>query len=142
MKRSQRKTKLSSFDRVVFGLLSLIINPTRLSKVAIIIRPSTLLRFHQALVKKKYQQLFSSRQYSKPGPKGPSQELIDAIVEMKRRNSRFGCPRIAQEINKAFGVDKLLLDCQIMAITFIYLNLKIIPSMQQNRISRFVLYLV
>ncbi len=24
---------------------------------------------------------------------------------MKRRNSRFGCPRIAQEINKAFGAD-------------------------------------
>jgi putative transposase len=89
----------------VFGLLSLIINPVRFSKVAVIIRPSTLLRFHQALVKKKYQQLFSSRQYSKPGPKGPSQELIDAIVEMKKRNSRFGCPRIAQEINKAFGVD-------------------------------------
>ena len=75
------------------------------SKFAVIIRPSTLLRFHQALVRKKYQQLFSSRQYSKPGPKGPSQELIEAIVVMKKRNSRFGCPRIAQEINKAFGVD-------------------------------------
>jgi len=52
MKRSQRRAKLSSFDRVVFGLLSLIINPTCFSKVAVIIRPSTLLRFHQALVKK------------------------------------------------------------------------------------------
>ncbi len=37
-----------------------------------------------------------------PGPKGPSQELIDAIVERKRRNPRSGCPRIAQRINKAF----------------------------------------
>ena len=81
MKRSQRRAKLSSFDRVVFGLLSLIINPARFSKVAVIIRPSTLLRFHQALVKKKYQQLFSSCQHSKPG-----------------------CTRIAQEINKAFWV--------------------------------------
>ena len=101
MKRSQRKTKLSSFDRVVFGLLSLIINPTRLSKVAVSIRPSTLLRFHQALVKKKYQQLFSSRQYSKPGPKRPSQELIDAIVEMKRRNSRFGCHNYFHDTKKS-----------------------------------------
>ncbi|MGI9320718.1 MAG: hypothetical protein ACR2O5_04835 [Thiogranum sp.] len=31
-------------------------------------------------------------------------ELIEAIVELKRRNPRFGCPRIAQQINKAFGV--------------------------------------
>ncbi len=41
----------------------------------------------------------------KPGPKGPSPELIQAIVELKRRNPRFGCPRIAQQINKAFGTD-------------------------------------
>ena len=57
------------------------------------------------LKKRKYRLLYSSGSKGKPGPKGPSQELIDAIVEMKRRNSRFGCPRIAQEINKAFGVD-------------------------------------
>ena len=35
----------------------------------------------------------------------PSQELIQAIVEMKQRNPRFGCPRIAQQINKAFGTN-------------------------------------
>jgi len=27
-----------------------------------------------------------------------------AVVELKQRNPRFGCPRIAQQINKAFGV--------------------------------------
>jgi hypothetical protein len=36
---------------------------------------------------------------------GPSKELIDAIVEIKRRNPRIGCPRIAQEIAHAFGID-------------------------------------
>jgi putative transposase len=41
----------------------------------------------------------------KPGPKGPSNEIIDAIVEMKLRNPRYGCPRIAQQINLAFGLD-------------------------------------
>ncbi|MGB5670703.1 MAG: helix-turn-helix domain-containing protein, partial [Sedimenticolaceae bacterium] len=41
----------------------------------------------------------------KLGPKGPSRELIQAIVAMKQRNPRFGCPRIAQQINKAFGVN-------------------------------------
>ena len=41
----------------------------------------------------------------RPGPKGPAQELIDAVVEMKRRNPTWGCPRIAQQITVAFGVD-------------------------------------
>ena len=32
--------------------------------------------------------------------------MIDAVVEMKRRNpSTWGCPRIAQQITLAFGVD-------------------------------------
>jgi len=35
----------------------------------------------------------------------PSAELIQALVELKRRNPRFGCPRIAQQINKAFGIN-------------------------------------
>ncbi len=41
----------------------------------------------------------------KPGPKGPSRDLIAAIVEMKRRNPKFGCRRIAQQISFTFGVD-------------------------------------
>ena len=49
--------------------------------------------------------LYTARRKGKPGPKGPSQELIEAILELKRRNTRFGCPRIAQEINKAFGLN-------------------------------------
>jgi hypothetical protein len=31
--------------------------------------------------------------------------LIDAVVEMKRRNPTWGRPRIAQQIALAFGVD-------------------------------------
>jgi len=45
-----------------------------------------LLYFHQALVKRKYYLLYNSRKPHRPGPKGPSKELIDAVVEMKRRN--------------------------------------------------------
>ena len=32
-------------------------------------------------------------------------ELIAAIVELERRNPKFGCVRIAQQISHAFGVD-------------------------------------
>lgn len=69
-------------------------------------RPSPLLAFHQALVRRKYRRLFSSVGTAKtPGPKGPSEALIRAIVELKTRNPRFGCPRIARIISRTFGVD-------------------------------------
>ena len=52
------------------------------------------------------QRLFSSSaRRRKPGPKGPPTELIAAIVEMKRRNPKFGCVRIAQQISYDFGLD-------------------------------------
>jgi putative transposase len=84
---------------------SLLGRPNRLPKITIGIRPSTLLRFHRALTQRKYRLLFTPRNRQRPGPKGPSKELIAAICEMKRRNPRFGCPRIAQEIAHAFGVE-------------------------------------
>ena len=34
--------------------------------------------------------LFSKKSKNKPGPKGPSKEIIDAIVTMKSKNLRFG----------------------------------------------------
>ena len=40
-----------------------------------------------------------------PAQKGPSKELIDAIVAFKHRNPRVGCLRIAQEIAHAFGIE-------------------------------------
>ncbi len=48
--------------------------------------------------------LFSSQRRTKPGPKGPSDALIRAIVELKRRNPRFGCPRMALIIARTFGI--------------------------------------
>jgi putative transposase len=56
------------------------------------------------LVNRKYRLLFSSpSSRRKPGPKGPSAELIAAIIELKRRNPRFGCVPIAQQISYAFA---------------------------------------
>lgn len=79
--------------------------PARLLRSAIVLRPSTLMTFHRALVKRKYRLLFSPRQRRKPGPRGPSSELISAIIEMKRRNPRFGCRRIAQQLSFVFGIE-------------------------------------
>jgi putative transposase len=101
----QRAPNLSTQDRALLGFWSLFLNPRRIARSAIIIKPSTLLRFHNALKKRKYRLLFSPGGGRKPGPKGPSAEVIVAIVEMKKRNPRLGCPRIAQQINLAFGLD-------------------------------------
>ncbi len=92
----RRAPNLNSFDRFVLGLGSLFVPPSRTPKLTVILKPITLLRFHEALKKRKYRWLFLSGGYRRPGPKGPSKELIDAIVEFKRRNPRVGCPRIAQ----------------------------------------------
>src|SRR5467141_685354 len=101
----RRAPNLNSFDRFLLGLGSLFVPPSRIPKLAVILKPRTLLRFHEALKKRKYRWLFSARGHRRPGPKGPSKELIDAIVEFKRRNPRVGCPRIAQQIARAFGID-------------------------------------
>jgi hypothetical protein len=104
--RSRRRApNFSALDRFLLGFWSLFLDPRRLRRAAVIIRPSTLSKFHDLLKQRKYRQLYSSGKKGKPGPKGPSRELIQAIVELKRRNPRFGCPRVAQQINKAFGVD-------------------------------------
>src|SRR5215472_3051835 len=99
----QRAPNLRALDRLIAGICSLWIKPNRLRRVAIAFKPSTLLNFHRALVKRKYRLLFSPKQRPKPGPKGPTADLIRAIVEMKQRNPTWGCPHIADQINLAFG---------------------------------------
>ena len=63
------------------------------------------MRFHRALVRRKYRLLFTPERRRKPGPKGPSPELIAAICEMKRRNPSFGYQRIAQQLSLVLDVD-------------------------------------
>src|SRR6266542_1247532 len=102
----QRAPNLTTLDRFVLGLTTLFVSPRRIPKLGALIKPATLLKFHKALVDRKYRLLFSASPHRrKPGPKGPSAELIAAIVEMKRRNPRFGYMRIAQQISHAFGVE-------------------------------------
>jgi transposase InsO family protein len=101
-----RAPNLTTLDRVVLGLTTLFVSPRRIPKLGALVKPATLLKFHKALVERKYRLLFSRSSHSrKSGPKGPSPDLIAAIVAMKRRNPRFGCVRIAQQIAHAFGIE-------------------------------------
>ena len=105
LNRSRRRAPdLRVADRIVAGVCALLMRPGRLIRSAIVLRPASLLRLHRALRQRKYRQLFSSTVPEKPGPKGPSQELIAAVVAMKQRNPTWGCPRIAQQIALAFGI--------------------------------------
>ena len=102
----QRAPNLTSIDRFVLGLTTLFVSLRRIPKLGALVKPATLLKFHKALVDRKYRLLFSSSPHRhKPGPKGPAAQLVAAIVAMKRRNPRFGCVRIAQQISHAFGLD-------------------------------------
>src|SRR5215831_5743885 len=101
----RRAPNLRAADRIIAGLCTLFMRPARVLRSAIVLKPSTLLHLHSVLHKRKYRMLFSPRRRRRPGPKGPHQDLIEAVVAMKRRNPGWGCPRIAQQISLAFGVE-------------------------------------
>ena len=101
----QRSPNLQASDRILAGLITLWVRPARLFRSAVVWKPSTLLSLHKAMCQRKYRMLFSRKGPGKPGPKGPSAELIRAVVEMKQRNPRWGCPRIAQQIALAFDLE-------------------------------------
>ena len=95
-RRSRRRAPNLRFsDRLLFGLGGIFLCPRWLLRTAILIKPSTLLRCHQALAQLKLKWLYSSGHPRKPGPKGPGQDLIQAIIELKRGNPHLGCRKIA-----------------------------------------------
>src|SRR5438093_66262 len=92
----KRAPNLRASDRIIAGLCTLLMRPARVLRSAVVFKTSTLLHFHKMLIKQKYRLLFSPKRVRRPGPKGPTKELIDAVVEMKRRNRTWGlqtnCP--------------------------------------------------
>src|SRR5947199_7627980 len=57
----KRAPNLRVSDRIIAGLCTLLMRPTRVLLSAIVLKPSTLLNFHRALVKRKYRLLFSPK---------------------------------------------------------------------------------
>ena len=54
----KRAPNLCAFDRIVAGVCALPMRPTRVLCSAIVLRPSTLLKLHHLLKKRKYRLLF------------------------------------------------------------------------------------
>lgn len=65
----QRAPNLTSVDRVVLGLATLLIRPGRLPKLGALVKPATLLKFHKALVDRKYCSSLPRRVAADPVPK-------------------------------------------------------------------------
>ena len=83
-----RAPNLCASDRILAGVCALFMRPARVIRSAIVLRPSTILEFHRALRTRKYRWLCSPTR-RRTGPQGPSNALVDAIVDMKRRNPRW-----------------------------------------------------
>jgi putative transposase len=90
------------FDRLIAGLCSLWINPTRLLRSAIALKPSTLLNLHLwfsgntgCCFRRSADRRRTKR--SEPG-------CHPYRCDMKQHNPMWGCPRIAEQIALAFDV--------------------------------------
>src|SRR5215472_6970053 len=68
----KRAPNLSAAERIIAGLCTLFMNPARVLRSAIVLKPSTLLHLHHVLAKRKNRMLFSPQRRRSPGPKGPN----------------------------------------------------------------------
>jgi putative transposase len=91
----KRAPRLTPWDRLLFGVGAFLVSPKRVPKIAILIRPATLLRFHRALIQRKYRLLFTPRVRQRPGPKGPSrpgefhpEPLTDPCLSLSTHTAR------------------------------------------------------
>ena len=92
---SRRAPNLNSFDRFLLGLGSLFVPPNRLPNIQVP-RDAQEAQVSVALL---------VRRSSAPRPKGTLAGAHRRDPRDQRRNPRIGCPRIAQEIAHAFGID-------------------------------------
>ncbi len=101
----KRAPNLELRDRILLGLMVELVADKRLEKIAAILKPKTLLKFHKSLVDQKYKDMYSNKTRGKPGPKALPKEIVKIIIEMKQRNPPFGCRKIAQMVNFYFDLN-------------------------------------
>jgi len=71
----RRAPNLSPLDSLALGLTTLFMRPHRTSRRSVILKPTALQKFHNALVDRKYRLIISSSaNRRKPGQKGRSTE--------------------------------------------------------------------
>ena len=83
-RKHSKSPPLRPIDRIVFAVSSFFIPFKKLSIIAVIVKPATILRFHRSLVNKKYQILFGSTGAVKRGRKGFDIEIINRPLILHR----------------------------------------------------------
>lgn len=104
-RNKKRCPNLSNADRFIFGFFGQYLHYKRLSRLAILVKPATLIKLHKIFISRKYRLLFTKKKYKKSGRNGPSQEMIDLVLKYKALNPRFGYLRIAMQISNQFGIE-------------------------------------
>ena len=101
-----RAPNLRVSDRILAGVCALFMRPARVIPLGD--RAQTVddpeLPSNVCATRKYRLAVFTEAPPHRP-PRVRPKTLVDAIVDMKRRNPRWGCPRIAQQIALAFAVD-------------------------------------
>jgi hypothetical protein len=92
----KRSPRLGLRDRVIGGVYSLLMRPSRFVRVALVLKPSTLLRFHRALATRKYRQLFSPRGRRKPCASRNDNSRVKRRIR-QRCSTRCICPTLTRE---------------------------------------------
>lgn len=100
----KRAPPLTVFDRFYFGLIGFFVQKNRICKIAVIVKPATIIKFHKALVQRKYRMLYSPK-IKTSGRKGPDKALIDLVIEIHKRNPMIGYGRIAMQLFDGFGIE-------------------------------------
>jgi hypothetical protein len=92
--RTSGRPKLRPIDRVLLAAVSRAIPRDRW--VAFLVTPSTLLRWHRELVRRKW----TYRRTGRPGRPPIDPEVRALILRLARENPRWGCVRIQGELRK------------------------------------------
>jgi transposase InsO family protein len=93
VRRTTCRSRLSWADRAYLAALARMLSPQR--RAALMVRPATLLGWHQALVRRRWLQ--PRRRAGRP-PIDPHRR--DLILRLARENPRWGYQRIAGELRK------------------------------------------
>src|SRR5207244_7888264 len=94
LRRKAGRPRLRRLDRVLLAAASRVLPRDRWG--SFIVTPTTLLRWHRELVRRKW----SFGRGRRPGRPPLDPEVQALVLRMARENSRWGCVRISGELRK------------------------------------------
>ncbi len=89
----QRVRCLRAVDRVIASICAAWINPVRLLRCPIILKPATIMSRHRSLARRKYRWLYTPKRGGKSGPKDPSPGPSTSCAPPRSRVRAKSCNR-------------------------------------------------